>query len=88
MKDEIKKTIKNIREEINFNIRQKMKYRDRIHNECLLVAKLEKKYFGIFEARDLENTIKRNNNLIKTYEENNDLLYAQLRLLEELMKNA
>ena len=75
--------IKELEQEIEYNVEQKMRYRDRIYDACVSVSS-EKK--NELEVDYLQHFIKRNNDIIKEFENANQLLHAKVTALKEVAK--
>ena len=82
-KTNVRKMIKNYEEEIEFNERQKMLYRDRIHELCEEVAEVDK---DELDEKYVQKVFERNMGMIKEFEEQNNILKAKINALEELLE--
>ena len=80
--EKVKEMIKYYQEEINYNVKQKMWHRNRIHDKCISIAHEDKKEMDI---GFLEEFINKNNIMIEALERHNDLLNAKITTLKELI---
>lgn len=82
-KANVRKMVKEYQEEIEFNERQKMLYRDRIHELCEEVAEVDK---DELDEKYVQKVFERNMGMIKEFEEQNNILKAKINALEELLE--